>query len=117
MSGVPSLDTATKPDSEVLRHLHETERKNYWEAANLLAKGLGFYLAISAAVLTYILTKELPKDFSNWFRKGIAATGFLVTLFWVIAFLRGVGGLFRQAEIVANRSEERRVGKECRSRW
>jgi hypothetical protein len=85
-----------KIDLEVLRHLHETERKSSWDAANLLAKGTGFYLAISASVLTYILTRTPPPPFP----RRIAAAGLVVTVLFAIALAAGSQALIKQGTVV-----------------
>jgi len=53
----------TKADLDLnqatLRFLHQTQQRSYWETANLTAKGIAFYLAVTAALLSYSLTQKL----------------------------------------------------------
>ena len=50
-------------------------------------------------------TKELANDFSNYLKGG------------EVIFLYGEMGVGKTTFVKYLRSEERRVGKECRSRW
>ena len=41
-----------------LRFLHQANQRAYWETANLTAKGIAFYLAVTAALLSYYLNNQ-----------------------------------------------------------
>ena len=77
---------------DVLKHLHETQRKDYWDALNICSKAMTFYLAIAAGVLGYIFTKELdpplPRD--------IAVAGLVISGLFLVSLVAGVRGVLRQ---------------------
>ena len=82
--------------ADTLRQVYEAERKNYWDAANLLSRGMAFYLAISGAVLAYALTRELPAPLP----KQIAWAGLVISLTYMVALAMGILGLLQQLELV-----------------
>src|ERR1700674_964757 len=48
-----------KLNQSTLRFLHQTQQRSYWATANLTAKGIAFYLAVTAALLSYSLTQKV----------------------------------------------------------
>lgn len=105
---------------DLLKHLHEWERKNYWDAVNVFSKAMTFYLAIAAAVLGYLLTRELqpplPRD--------IAWAGLIISTGFLIAFTVGVQGVLRQLArvrqldvAVAAALEQSEVGPGLHDEW
>ncbi len=62
-----------------LRFLHQTQQRSYWETANLTAKGIAFYLAVTAALLSYTLTQKLEPALASlllWGALAISAAVF-----------------------------------------
>src|SRR3712207_9521756 len=70
-------------------------------------------------VLPRISAQELPR-FSGWERRGVELYHALLTFAPARYFFYLFGPFFHvlvRLEATGKRSEERRVGKECRSRW
>jgi hypothetical protein len=93
---VPGARPPAEGDLDTLRHLHNAERANYWDAANLLAKSMAYYLAISAAVLGYVLTQKLDPPLPRL----IVFAGLTISTGYIVALSAGVWGLFRQMKLV-----------------
>ena len=84
-------------------------------ANKFIVLNLGFYtFTISAGVLPYPLT-FLVTDLLSEFYGRRKANAVVLSGFVVLLFVLGV--LWLGAQFPSIRSEERRVGKECRSRW
>jgi len=87
-------DSESASDIDLLKHLHEWERKNYWDAVNVFSKAMTFYLAIAAAVLGYLLTRDLPPPFP----RDIAWAGLIISVAFLVALVTGVIGVLRQLD-------------------
>lgn len=60
-----SIGSHRELNQGTLRFLHQTKQRAYWETANLTAKGIAFYLAVTAALLSYILTQRLEPNLTR----------------------------------------------------
>src|SRR3989441_13067449 len=76
----------------------------------------GIGLALISAVRGYKLILVMPESMSMERASLLSSYGAQLVL---TAAWEGMKGSIKEAEslVAANRSEERRVGKECRSRW
>ena len=81
-----------------LKFIFESQQKTFWESANLLAKGMAFYLAITAGLVGYALTRELPMPLPRLTLSIATGTSLLFSVvtgicFWgligILSFLEG----------------------------
>ena len=72
---------------------------------------LGIVLAVAGAIVTALLPPWILGSIVDTITAGNAVPVALVILYFAFTVLTGL------TESLRERSEERRVGKECRSRW
>src|SRR3712207_4238920 len=88
---------------------------DYVWTSRVLGGGLGFVLAVTG--WWFILWHWVPIYADLLVKEFFVPLAAIANLDGAVAFFSGATGLFVCSMIVALRSEERRVGKECRSRW
>lgn len=76
---------------ENLRHLHQTYHQLYWHSADSLAKVWSFYLAITATLVGYVVSREIADNLTP----GILAGAVVVTVLSVVFFGAWAWGLRR----------------------
>ena len=94
LSGVTQQDDT---DTRVEALWHGTLQKGLWEGAGVLVRGLAFYLAISAALLGYVLTPRLAASTQRVLLLFGMATSILFFLS-AIACLSGIMGVVNHLE-------------------
>src|SRR5437867_4358846 len=81
---------------DVLRHLHEFHQKAYWESTKLLAQGMAFYVAITTALLGYVLTQPL----SQVVKRSLIVAGLAISVLFFLGFSVWAFGLLQQINIL-----------------
>jgi tetrahydromethanopterin S-methyltransferase subunit C len=66
---------------DALKFMYESQQKWFWQMLDALIKGAAFYLTITAAVIGYVLAKELPATV----QRSILIIGILTSVLFVIA--------------------------------
>jgi hypothetical protein len=74
---------------EDLRFVYEAQIKWFWQMLDALIKGAFFYLTITAAVIGYVLAKELPVSTQKW----ILTIGIITSALFIIAAVGCCRGL------------------------
>ena len=74
-------------------------------------------IRFSTASTVEVLVMALEALWSNRLRTGLTMLGVIIGIASVIAITSVGQGVQKATEQQLQRSEERRVGKECRSRW
>src|SRR3990167_10215436 len=84
-----------------------------WIAATL---GITF-MSTSAATINHIVDRRFDALMDRTKKRPLATGKLSMQAAWCFAAIQGVLGFLILILAVNSRSEERRVGKECRSRW
>lgn len=87
-----SAGTTPPGDAATLRYLHDFQQKCYWESAKVLTTGMAFYLAITSAVLGYVLTQKLPAHLPRL----LVSAMIVISLVFFAAFSVWAHGLLTQ---------------------
>src|SRR5258707_7625105 len=83
----------------------------WWGAERLRGELLKLGIRVSKRTVHRYMRKRVPGDGQRW------ATFLRNHVTWACDFVQTLDLLFRPIFVLFFRSEERRVGKECRSRW
>lgn len=70
------------PTIDAPRILFDSTQKWFWDAGNVLVRGLAFYLALMAAVVGYVLTRSLPPNLLHLVLTLALVTSILFLLGW-----------------------------------
>lgn len=80
-----------EPESsvEAVKFVYEAQIKWFWQMLDALIKGAAFYLTITAAVIGYVLAKELPASI----QRSILIIGILTSILFIVAAIACCRGL------------------------
>jgi hypothetical protein len=74
---------------EAVKFVYEAQIKWFWQMLDALIKGAAFYLTITAAVIGYVLAKELPASV----QRSILIIGILTSILFIVAAISCCRGL------------------------
>src|SRR5215217_7972059 len=79
----------TEVPADALKFIYESQIKWFWQMLDALIKGAAFYLTITAAVIGYVLAKELPPAV----QRSILIIGIMTSVLFIIAAIACCRGL------------------------
>ena len=74
---------------DALKFLYESQQKWFWQTLDALIKGGAFYLTITAAILGYVLSKDLPGSL----QRSILIIGIITSVCFIIGATACARGL------------------------
>jgi hypothetical protein len=74
---------------DTLKFLYESQQKWFWQTLDALIKGGAFYLTITAAILGYVLSKDLPGSL----QRSILIIGIITSVCFIIGATACARGL------------------------
>ena len=75
-------DTTGISRSEAIKILHDTWHSHFWDSAKLLAQAWAFYLTIMAALIGFILTRNL----APWIEDRLLLAGLVISVIHLVGF-------------------------------
>ncbi|HEX8473000.1 MAG TPA: hypothetical protein VF666_03125 [Pyrinomonadaceae bacterium] len=90
---VQNIANAKAIEAEVradgLKFIYESQQKWFWQMLDALIKGSAFYLTITAAIIGYVLSKDLPPSL----QRSILILGIITSVLFIIGATACARGL------------------------
>jgi hypothetical protein len=102
---VTSVQPQLRPSSDSLKFVGDALQKTYWESLHLLVRNAGFYFAITAALVGYVVTRNLSAPLTILVLWMSLATSVLTLVVGWIA-TRSIFEVVRLIEVVMRQSSE-----------
>jgi hypothetical protein len=84
-----TLADAKSGKVDALKFIYESQQKWFWQMLDALIKGSAFYLTITAAIIGYVLSKDLPASL----QRSILMLGIITSVLFIVGATACARGL------------------------